>query len=165
MKRLLLDLNVVLDVLLDRRPHAEWSLALWTAARKAEIQVFFPAHGVTTLFYLAGRARGAAFARAAATELLAVAAVAPVDEAVLRRALALGWRDFEDAVCAAAAEGTSCDLVVTRDAGGFKDSPVLVVDPVTALSLVRGEAGPGRAGERPARVYRTRAAGRAVRHR
>jgi predicted nucleic acid-binding protein len=161
-KRLLFDLNVVLDVLLDRHPHAVWSLALWTAARSAELHVLFPAHGVTTLFYLAGRARGAAFAKRAVTEVLAVASVAPVDEAVLRRALALGWRDFEDAVCAAAAEAASCDLLVTRDAGGFERSPVLVVDPVTALSLVRGEPGPGRVGERPVRAYR---AGAARRHR
>ena len=75
---------------------------------------------------------------------------------ILRRALDLGWSDFEDAVCAAAAEATSCDLLVTRDAGGFKDSPVLVVDPVTALSLIHGGKGPDRVGERPERAYGSR---------
>jgi predicted nucleic acid-binding protein len=162
-KRFLLDLNVVLDVLLDRQPHAAWGLQLWVAAREAEIQILFPAHGVTTAYYVTARARTPAFARTAVTELLAVTSIAPVDEAVLRRALGFGWRDFEDAVCAAAAEAASCDLLVTRDPGGFKDSPVLVVDPVTALSLLHG--GPGHVDERPARPYRARAAapGRAKR--
>jgi predicted nucleic acid-binding protein len=164
-KRFLVDVNVVLDILLDRQPHSEWSFALWAAARRAEIEVLFPAHGVTTMFYVAARARGRAFANTAVTELLAVAGIAAVDEAVLRRALAFGWRDFEDAVCAAAAEAAACDLLVTRDAGGFKDSPVLVVDPVTALSLVRGGKGPDRVGERPRRGYRSRASGRAKRRR
>ncbi len=153
MNRVLLDLNILLDVLLDRHPHSESSLALWAAALRAEIQILFPAHGVTTVFYVTARARGTAFARTAVTELLAVASIAPVDEATLRRALALGWRDFEDAVCAAAAEAAACDLLVTRDTGGFEGSPVLAVDPVTALSLLRGGKEPDRVGERPQRAY------------
>lgn len=160
MKRLLVDLNVVLDVVLDRKPHAEWSLALWTAARQAGVEVLVPAHGVTTLFYVTGRARGRSFGKAAVSELLAVAKVASVDDAVLRRALGLGWRDFEDAVCAAAAEAASCDLVVSRDPGGFENSPVVVVDPVTALTMLRGGSGPDRVSEKPARAYRTRGARR-----
>jgi predicted nucleic acid-binding protein len=163
-KRVLLDLNILLDVLLDRQPHSEASLALWAAALRAEIQVLFPAHGVTTVFYVTSRERGAAFARAAVTELLTVAGIAPVDEGTLRRALTLGWRNFEDAVCAAAAEAAACDLLVTRDSAGFKDSPVLVVDPVTALSLIRGGKGPDGVAERPARAHRAKT-GRARRRR
>jgi predicted nucleic acid-binding protein len=164
-RRVLLDLNILLDVLLDRRPHSESSLALWAAALRAEIQVLFPAHGVTTVFSVTARQRTAAFAKAAVTELLAVASIAPVDDGTLRRALALDWPDFEDAVCAAAAEATSCDLLVTRDVAGFKGSPVMAVDPVTALSLIRGGKAPDRVGERGARSYGSKPAGRAKRRR
>lgn len=151
MKRVLLDLNILLDVLLDLRPHSESTLAFWAEALRAEVQVLVPAHGVTTVYYATARQRPSAFARAAVTELLTVAGIAPVDEGTLRRALALDWPDFEDAVCAAAAEATSCDLLVTRDAAGFKDSPVLAVDPVTALSLVRGGKGRDRGRPKPRR--------------
>jgi predicted nucleic acid-binding protein len=64
--------------------------------------------------------------------------VAPVDEKVLRRALSLGWTDFEDAVCASAAEVCGCDAIVTRDAKGFVDSPVRIIDPPTALAWLTG---------------------------
>jgi hypothetical protein len=73
--------------------------------------------------------------------VLSVFGVAPVDEAVLRRALSLWWSDFEDAVCAAAAEAAGCDVIVTRAPGDFRGSPVPVVDPVTALSLLQGGSG------------------------
>ena len=165
MKRLLLDLNILLDVLLDRRPHSEGSLALWAAAIQAEIEVLIPAHGVTTIFYVTARQKTAAFAKTAVTELLTVASIALLDERTLRRALALDWDDFEDAVCAACAEALSCDLLVTRDAAGFKKSPVLAVDPVTALSLIRGGKDPDRVGERLARTYGSKGAGRAKRRR
>jgi predicted nucleic acid-binding protein len=154
--RCFLDLNVVLDMVLLREPHATAARTLWDAAERKEIEVVVPAHGVTTIFYVVSRERSAALARRVVSDLLIVPKVAAVDEVVLRRALALGWADYEDAVCAAAAEATSCDLLVTRDATGFKDSPVLVVDPVTALSLARGGSGPDRVSERPARGSRAR---------
>jgi hypothetical protein len=53
-----------------------------------------------------------------------------------RRALALGWPDFEDAVCAAAAEAAGCQAIVTRDLDGFPASPLPVVDPAGALSWI-----------------------------
>lgn len=50
--------------------------------------------------------------------LVGVFGVAAVDDNVVRRALALAWPDFEDAVCAAAAEASACDAPVTRDPDG-----------------------------------------------
>ena len=69
--------------------------------------------------------------------------VAPVDGSVLQRALGLGMPDFEDAVCAAAAEASGCDLVVARNAKDFGHSPVTAVDPITALALVEGSGSTG----------------------
>jgi hypothetical protein len=64
--------------------------------------------------------------------------VASVDEKVLRRALSLGWPDFEDAVCVAAAELCGCDAIVTRDTKGFVESPVRIIDCPTALAWLTG---------------------------
>lgn len=63
MKRLLLDLNVFLDVILDRPPDADVAAALWAAIERGQGHGMVPAHGVTTIFYLLERARDAAFAR------------------------------------------------------------------------------------------------------
>ncbi|MBN2575168.1 MAG: hypothetical protein JXP73_11455 [Deltaproteobacteria bacterium] len=66
--------------------------------------------------------------------MLRVFPMAPVDEKVLRRALALGWTDFEDAPCASAAEACECDAIASRDAHGSAGSPVRVVDAAAALA-------------------------------
>lgn len=134
MKRVLLDLNVLLDVILDRQPHAVEAGRLWAALEAGGGKGYVPAHGMTTLYYLIEKARGARFARQAVDALLTVFGVARVDDAVLRRAVALGWPDFEDAVCAAAAEAARCDLIASRDPEGFPDSPVRVSEPATALA-------------------------------
>jgi predicted nucleic acid-binding protein len=104
-KRVLLDVNVVLDVLLDRRPYADAASAVWSAVEE-------------------GRAEG----------LLSVFGVAPVDEAVLRAALALGWTDFEDAVTAAAARRSQCTVLVTRHLRDVRRSPVRVLAPPEAAA-------------------------------
>lgn len=143
MKRLLLDVNVVLDVVLARAPFAGAAAALWGKAEAGQIAILLPAHGVTTIYYLAARERGSTFAARVIQDLLVVPAIAAVDGAVLRRALALGWPDFEDAVCAAAAEAAQCDLLVTRDPRGYRHSPVVAVDAPTALALITNGSEPG----------------------
>jgi predicted nucleic acid-binding protein len=136
MKRLLLDLNVILDVLLDREPHVVASAALWTLVEEGRVVALVPAHGVTTVFYLVSKARGRAVAREVIGDLLAVFGVAAVDEQVVRRATALDLADFEDAVTAAAAEAAGCEAVITRDPVGFAGSPIRAVEPLVALAAL-----------------------------
>ncbi len=136
MTRVLLDINVLLDVILDRRPGVTAATHLWARLEQGHGQGVIPAHGVTTIFHILERAQGAAFARRAVEQLLQVFAVAAVTDVVLRRALVLAWPDFEDAVCAASAEADGCDVIVSRDAAGFPDPPLPVVDPAAALGLL-----------------------------
>lgn len=139
MKRLLLDLNVILDVILDRPPGADAASALWAAIERGQGHGMIPAHGLTTVFYLLEKARGATFARDGVERLIGVFGVAPVNDEVVRRALVFAWPDFEDAVCAAAAEANGCDVIVTRDPDGYRNAPLPVIDPAAALSWLMSE--------------------------
>ena len=134
MTRLLFDVNVVLDVLLDRAPFADASSAAWEAVERGRAEGVLSAHAVTTIHDLNSRAVGARAARRTTDSLLDVFGVAPVDETVLRSALGLGWPDFEDAVTAAAARRARCHAIVTRDPKGFPRSPVRVVTPDEAVA-------------------------------
>jgi len=132
--RVLLDVNVILDVLLDRRPHAESSSAVWSAVEGGRAEGLLSAHSVTTLHYLNAKAVGARLARQTTESLLSVFNVAAVDEAVLRAAVALGWADFEDAVTAAAARRARCEAIVTRNPRDYQRSPVRVISPAEAAA-------------------------------
>ena len=136
MKRILLDVNVVLDVLMDRRPHANVSSFVWAAVERGHLKGLLAAHGVTTIHYLVRSARGVGAARSAVDGILRVLDVARVDGEVIRRALRLGWSDFEDAVTAAAAEAAHCQAIVSRDPKGFPHSPVRVITPEAAAPLL-----------------------------
>jgi len=133
-KRFLLDVNVVLDVLLERSPHHEPAAALWAALETGRGRGVLSAHAITTVHYLVQRARGRRVARLAVEALLTVYDVAPVDGALLRAALALDWPDLEDAVGAAAAAASGCDAIVTRNPRDFRACALPVIDAATALA-------------------------------
>ena len=134
--KVLIDVNVVLDVLLDRRPHYAASAAVWSAIEGGSVEGVLSAHAVTTIHYLIRKDAGAAKAKQMLTAILRVFGVAMVDERVILEALEMQWPDFEDSVTAAAAELAGCDLIVTRDPKGFRGSPVQALAPEAAAHLL-----------------------------
>lgn len=136
MRRVLLDINVMLDVLLDRRPHADKASAVWAAVERGEAEGLLSAHAVTTIHYLNTKAVGSRTAREATDALLSVFDVAPVDRRVMHSALSLGWRDFEDGVMASAARWATCDAIVTRNPKDYQGSPVRVLTPSEAVAWI-----------------------------
>jgi predicted nucleic acid-binding protein len=136
MKRVLADVNVVLDVLLDRHPHATASSAVWALIEERAAEGLLAAHAVTTIHYLLRKEQGPAKARRTLNAILRVFGVAAVDASVIQDALRLPGPDFEDSVTAAAAGAAGCDLIVTRDPKGFRSSPVLALTPEAAAPLL-----------------------------
>jgi predicted nucleic acid-binding protein len=136
MKRILVDVNVILDVLLERKPYAEASAAVWAAVEKGRIEGLLSAHAVMTIHYLVGKEKGVAGTKRILADILRVFGVAAVDGSVIQEALQSPCSDFEDAVAAAAARGAGCTSVVTRDPKGFRGSAVQAITPEMAIQLI-----------------------------
>jgi predicted nucleic acid-binding protein len=139
MKRLLVDTNVALDVLLGRRPHVEKSIAIWAAIETGRSEGFLAAHAITTIHYLLQRELGRVKAKQLVALILGVFRVGTVEGSVIEQALRLRISDFEDAVTAAAALASGCEFIVTRDPKGFRGSPVRVLGPEAALPILGEE--------------------------
>ena len=132
----LVDTNVVLDVLLDRQPHAPQSVTLWAHIESGRMKGSLSAHAVTTIHYLLRRELGESATRRIVTSLLSIFNVASVNEQVLAEALNSSSTDFEDAVTAEAARHARCSYIVTRDPRGFKGAAVKAIAPETANALM-----------------------------
>ena len=135
-QRILLDVNLILDVLLDRKPHADDASDVWAAVETGRATGYLSAHAVTTIHYLNAKAVGPKMAGATTDALLSVFDIAVVDEAVLRSAAALRWRDFEDAVTASAAVRSRCDAIVTRNPKDFAKASIRVMAPREAAAAL-----------------------------
>ncbi|GAB4252233.1 PIN domain-containing protein [Deferrisoma sp.] len=143
MKAVLFDLNVVLDVLLAREPHVGASAKALDLASGKDVQGFIAAHCVTTLFYLLRRRVGTDRAHRVTAHLLERLRVAPVDEQVVRSALASAWPDLEDAVCHAAARAVGAECIVTRNVEDFRSSTPPALRPEVFVRLYSGGKGGG----------------------
>ncbi len=127
--RLFLDTNVVLDVLADRKPYADDAAFVLSVIEEGEAEGFIAAHTATTLFYLLERDLGLRKAKSALADLLKLVEVVPVDHDRLLHAMAMNWKDFEDAVQAACAAKAEADYLVTRNPSDFSKSDLDVITP------------------------------------
>lgn len=127
--KLLLDVNVVLDVLLMRRPHVEASSKILNACEHKQFRGVVCATSVTTLYYLTQKARDRQTANKMLERLLQICEVATVNDRVIQKALQAGWEDFEDAVIHEAAVLSGCDCIVTRNISDFKKAQIDVYTP------------------------------------
>lgn len=127
---------------MDRQPNAIASASIWTAIESGRATGFLAAHAITTIHYLIRKEQGHAKAKRLVGALLQVFDVAAIDRSVIERALELPGNDFEDAVTAASAAASNCDLIITRDPKGFRGSPVLAVTPEMALPILKTQDPP-----------------------
>ena len=131
---MLLDTDVLIDIALDRRPHAGPSSELLDRVERGGRRAFVAWHTLSNFYYLVTPARGDADTRDFIAELIRFVAVAPADTAALRYALSLPMADFEDAMQVAAARACGARHIVTSNVRDFARSPIPATTPREALA-------------------------------
>jgi predicted nucleic acid-binding protein len=134
--RVLFDTNVVLDVLLDREPHAEVAAQLMSLVDVGRLEGFVSSTTVTTIYYLAAKAAGPKAAKRHVRTLLDIFLIAPVDREVVENALDVEFDDFEDAVLHEAAVFAEATAIVTRNGKDFERASIAVFNPRELLAAV-----------------------------
>lgn len=130
---LLLDTDVLLDVALDRKPHAESSSALVDALERWPGTGFIAWHSISNFYYLVAPSRGKASARTFLLDLANFVDVSATTTESLRFAGGLDMKDFGDALQVAAAVACRADFIATRNIRDYANSPVKAVEPAVAL--------------------------------
>ena len=122
MKKILVDLNVILDVLLDREPFAKEAEWLWALAETGSIKAYISGTSATNLYYILRKTLNAKKTKEILQAVLKIFKVAAVNQTVITNAAQLPYRDFEDAVQEASARYEKLDCIVTRNKKDFKHS-------------------------------------------
>ena len=147
--RVLLDVNVILDALLQRAPWHQQADAILTAAAKAQVTCTATTLSLATTFYVGRKAVGNAAARAGVRRYLGAFIILPIDKQTLIDADALPGNDFEDNIVIAAAMTASVDAIVTRNVADFAHSPIPVWEPAELLKRLAATSSPPAAGAGP----------------
>ena len=127
--RVLVDTNIILDVILNRAEHSRLARLLVRKHEAKLFQGFVSASAITDIYFLVEKEKKHEFALLAIKKVVRMLTVIPVDLEIIKTALMMPMKDFEDAVQTAAAKRYGIDTVVTRDIIGFANSGLQVYLP------------------------------------
>ncbi len=133
---ILVDMDVILDVALDRPP---WGNESATLLRRLEVgpnRAFVAWHTLSNLYYLLQSKREGATVREFLGELTGFLRVAPTDAESFRFALGLPMTDLEDAMQVAAAQACGAEWIATRNLTDFQRSPIPARSPADLLEIL-----------------------------
>ncbi len=125
--RLLIDINVLLNVALQRTGAPESARLLALCGRQHEGWLAW--HSIATLAYLIERQQSAISGWELIRGILVWADVAKTGRPDALAALELRMPDFEDALQVAAAMACGAQFIITRNERDFKASPVPALSP------------------------------------
>ena len=129
MKKILIDLNIILDFLNKRNFHEEAANIINMCVEK-KLFGFIAAHEITTLsYFLLKEKKDKNKAADIISALLDIFNIIPIDEKILREALFSPVKDYEDAVIEVSSVKNSIDYIISRNLGDFKSARVQVFTP------------------------------------
>lgn len=134
--KLLIDTNIILDQLLDRKPFSNESNILFKMAEDKEAYEYVSASAMTDIYYLVQKELKDTYETQRKIEdLLSLISILDVNNDDIREALNLHWNDFEDAVQYIVAKRNNVDYIITRNVKDFENCEIPVVTPVEFLEF------------------------------
>jgi len=137
MKKITIDLNVILDFLNKRNKHIQ-AAKIIELCNENQIQGYICAHEITTLaYFLMKNHNNSNKVKFVLNEFLDMFKIIPITETILRKALNSKINDYEDAVIDISSQENKIDFIVTRNLDDFKKSSLKSVSPSEFLTLYK----------------------------
>ena len=135
---ILIDTDVLIDLALDRDPHAGPASELIDYLEIRRRRAFVAWHSLSNFYYLVSPTRGRKSTQEFLVGLTRFLSVAPSDTDALRFATQLPMNDFEDALQVAAARACGASFIATRNTNDYRHSPIPALSPKAVLEELGG---------------------------
>lgn len=137
MKHFFLDTNILIDFLADRKPFSDQAAILFQSAKNNEVRLYVAAISFNNVYYIVRQVHSHTKTINLIKTLAQYVEIIAVDSAILKKAIASDFKDFEDAIQSFAAESIAeVELIVTRNLKDFKKSNLPVFAPESAIELM-----------------------------
>jgi predicted nucleic acid-binding protein len=130
-----LDTNVVMDVLLERKPFVVDSQRMWFLAERGKIRGLIAAMTFPNVYYIVRKIRGAEAATTMLSMLRSTFTPVELDGQILNQALDARFADFEDAIQYHSALRANAVCLVTRNPAHFPQGQLSILSPAEFLAL------------------------------
>lgn len=136
-RRVLLDVNVCIDLIVNRSIPPETRKKLFSVFNQHGIQPFVPAFSVDTIYYILNSSMkiDKIVARNAIIKLLKFAKLLHSTDECIQMAFVSGFSDFEDGLVNSLAETSDMDSIITNNISDFSRSALPVYRPSDFIVL------------------------------
>lgn len=137
MDRILIDSDVILDSLFDRKPFAEYATTVLRMCETGRIYGFLTPLIYSNVYYLLRQTATQEKVIEKLKQLLEITDVLQMDRKVIEKALNSGFKDFEDSLQNySAVNNGNIELILTRNLKDYKNSELGVFTPETYLKSI-----------------------------
>lgn len=134
--RVLVDTNIFLDVLLNRKEWVEPSREVLNRLQSKTGCGWISWHTLSNLYYVGRKMAGEVETRRSLRQILTCFQVCPTEGRHAVYALELPLQDFEDALQVSAGQAAGVDWIITRNEADFQKSPIPILSPEQALGSI-----------------------------
>lgn len=134
--KILIDTNVILDVLCDRKEFVDDSSKIFKLCEVKQLSGYISALSIPNIVYIMRKELDTETTRQVIEKLSLVFDIADLKGDDLQKAAALDFNDFEDAVQSQQAARIKADYIVTRNIRDYKNSRVTAVKPAELLDRI-----------------------------
>lgn len=132
-----LDTNIILDILLKRRPYFDLAMEAVDMALDEKVDIVVSASCITDVFYIAKRQGiNVSEIKERLDDILTFMDIVSVTKSDILKTLRIECHDFEDALQAQCAAKIKAEYIITRDEG-FNGYGVKVVSPKEFIKCLR----------------------------
>ena len=132
--RLLIDGNIILDVLQNRKPHVVDSAKIWKLCETDQVEGYVSGLTFSNLVYIMRKELSPEKINEVFKSLGLIFRFTDLTVSDLAKAAEQQWDDFEDALQAATAERIHADNIITRNVKDFKQSKIVAFTPTEFLA-------------------------------
>lgn len=136
MKKVFLDTNVILDYYLDREGFSNDAEAILAYGYNQKCTLYVSSLTYANVAYIARKKFPGEAIYSVLSTLLEMAEITPMDSVVVKSAVALQAKDFEDALQYFSAKSVEVDCIVTRNVKDYQFSEIPLITPHDFLSQI-----------------------------
>ena len=137
MRKIFIDTNILLDVILRRADFYQQAATIWADCESRKVQGYVSAISLNNMHYIMRKMVAPDVALEYVRLVLNVFSIVPLDESILRLAVDLPQKGFEDAIQTFSAVQIKADCIVTRDKSQFSGNYMPVITPAEYADLLR----------------------------
>jgi predicted nucleic acid-binding protein len=137
MTDIFIDTDVIIDFLIDRKPHSREAAIIFTLIEQKKLKGYVSSLTFSNLYYVLRKVESHNKVIAKLESISRLLTILKVDQQIIKDSIASRFADFEDSIqynCAL--DYKKIDVLITRNTKDFKTAEIPIMTPADYLKMV-----------------------------